>query len=96
MTDINIISGQGHTPAPVNTDKTDQLNDNCASDGMDAISQINDLMLKLAEMFKNYATYYRTTTLSSNNSVGTYKLPLWTINVPPLIRPAKRVSGLVY
>ena len=52
MTDINIISGQGHTPAPVNTDKTDQLNDNCASDGMDAISQINDLMLKLAEMFK--------------------------------------------
>lgn len=52
MTDINIISGQGHTPAPVNTDKTDQLNDNCVSDGMDAISQINDLMLKLAEMFK--------------------------------------------
>ncbi|AQS36192.1 type III secretion system translocon protein, YopD/IpaC/EspB family [Shewanella psychrophila] len=52
MTDMTTISGQNPTTAPNTADKLDELNDNCGSDGMDAISQINDLMLKLAEMFK--------------------------------------------
>lgn len=67
MTDMTNISGQSQVAAPKSTDQVDELNDNAGSNGMDAISQINDLMLKLAEMFKNYVTYYKITMLSSRN-----------------------------
>lgn len=52
MTDMTTISSQSHVAAPKATDQLDSLHDTQGGDGMDAISQINDLMLKLAEMFK--------------------------------------------